>query len=257
MDKLFNAGDVFKVKSRSTFDNNQSYGIAVPIATADGCYMLDTYMLDNKCLIKKVQWSKTVERINSLATDPERGKYAIQYAACNYYNSNYVKLDKRSMEQFYLWFNVNDYVQIDDSEACMYDESDVVERVKLFHEHCYMTNGCTAVKKSASKREILECYAKCKDVYENCRYVLQASSSLNADILEMRSWIAGLAGEYKRMDAESIPENDEKILVNCAKLVRECEILYCLAKDRERKIKKLKEESATWSFNCLSNVDTW
>lgn len=207
-------GDVFRV-SRSLWDNNQAYNIAVPFLLEDGSWgMQDTYQIpyyggtDGQS-----KYDAAADYINTVATDKEIGERRYQLLGENYYHSNKCKLEGKE-NYFELVFNVNEYEYVSDTDSFRYPNDDIVRYVKLYHEHGYSWHYGDvgiSVKRKGSKilpyldfmvatSEMVDIAARPYGSHSHRSEVIEAAKNiLDSKYLRTKECIDEIRSGYKRI----------------------------------------------------------
>ena len=139
-------GGLYEVR-HSTWNNDQSYGLAIPVRDKNGCAcMVDT----SEVHPTYGPTEKAIDRVLA-ASDPDVGRFLIS-GTFDYYHHNVQRVDEDDLGRDYeLLCDLHDYRPLEMGESVEdYATTDYVSDVKLYHEHGY-PYGISLIRKGATK----------------------------------------------------------------------------------------------------------
>ena len=155
--------------------NDQRYNLWVPIHVPavhndridrnEAWYMIDTYQIrsiyDTNSVYNKI--------VDTFSNEFKQDGSSALYETGSYYYRSAVELSDYTFDLFEEWIDLHDYHPIRERDSMDYDRDDIVENVRLFHEHAYPT-GIILCKNSAKKDYWNSIEAACKEVLDSCKF---------------------------------------------------------------------------------------
>lgn len=210
---LYKAKDVRKVWNNYTssgFDgNDQRYDLWIPIrftgsdTVNPGIYMVDTYQLD------KI-YGDYDAIVNKLVSYGENGNDPY-YKSQNYYYCSRIRLTEEILDEFELIADLREWHQTNENDVTEYLQSDVLEYVRLHHEHHY-PNGICLVRNDAKVNTWNKIESLCDKIYNDIRIPYIGFEGRTAKG-ELETWLETLeeGEEYNKERVDAILELYGKI----------------------------------------------
>lgn len=159
-------GDVYAYRC----DNDQGYGIMVPVKTSDGWDFIDTYHLSTPPMKPGETLDEaSVREITELGSGEYDGY--VGRVVSNFYNKNAILHCKTVPSRLTLMFNVSDYDIISRREARDFGDEDVEIFVPMYREQHFdwgsgRTLGLCFVRKGAERSIAREFDFLCVDAWQ-------------------------------------------------------------------------------------------
>ena len=126
---------------------DQRYEYWIPAVANGNIYMVNTYQIEN---VPHGVTQESFEKIADIFAGAGDGGSSIVHSSSGYYYQSRTKLSEENVGLFEFVADLRDYKVISEREANDYLEEDILENVRLYHEHAY-PYGITLVKKNAVK----------------------------------------------------------------------------------------------------------
>ena len=139
-------GGLYRVR-HGRWDNDQSYGLAVPVRDKEGhAHMVDTHLIHSH----GIGTADAIEYVLG-ADDPKRGE-GILYGAYDYYHRNFERVDEADLGSDYeLLGDLHGFRPLERTESAdEYLPTDVLNYVELYQDHGY-PHGVSLVRRDAQK----------------------------------------------------------------------------------------------------------
>lgn len=141
------------------WDNDQSYGLAVPIVDDKGnLYMQDTYQIQSPFVEQgETKFDACVRRMVEFGDGEHYG--ALNHTRYNFYHKNQAIItSKDGLNRYELIADLRNYHASRGDEWKDYEPEDIIHGVKLYFEHGYSwdygTVGITVIRKDAVKSSV-------------------------------------------------------------------------------------------------------
>lgn len=174
-------GDVYAYRC----DNDQGYGIMVPVKTSRGWDFIDTYQLDSPFRKDGETGDEaSVRQIIELGLGEYDGY--VSRLASNFYHKNAIFHCEEVPSRLTLLFNVSDYDIISRREARDFDDDDVEIFIPMYREQHFdwgsgRTLGLCFVRKGAVRSLAREFNSLCADAWQQ---MTMPSVGMAAEFLE-------------------------------------------------------------------------
>lgn len=216
-DKGIRPGDVYAYRC----DNDQGYGIMVPVKTSRGWDFIDTYHLGSPTMKPGETLDEaSVREITELGSGEYDGY--VSRVVSSFYHANAIFHCEEVPFRLSLLFNVSDYDVISRREARDFDDDDVVLFVPMYREQHFdwgsgRTLGLCFVRKGAVRSLEREFNSMCVDAWQQ---LTMPSVGMAAEFLEKAqdklgeleaSGLASHGGEARVLEIKS-----------CIRAIEEC-----------------------------------
>ena len=210
-------GDVYTYNC----DNDQGYGIMVPVKTSSGWDLIDTYHLDFPTRTHgETDSAASVRRIAELGNGEHDGY--VREKACNFYHRNARYGAREVPSELQLLLNLGDYDVATRRKCRDYDDDDVVIDVPLYREQHFdwdsgVTRGLCFVRKGAARSLAKEFNSMCVDAWQQ---LTMPSVGMAAQFVEKAH------AKLREIEAAGIDAGNGKTrlleIVMCINAIREC-----------------------------------
>lgn len=216
-DKGIRPGDVYAYRC----DNNQGYGIMVPVKTSRGWDFIDTYHLGSPAMKPGETLDEaSVREIIELGTGEYDGY--VGRVVSNFYHENAIFHCEEVPSRLTLLFNVSDYDVISCREARDFDDDDVAIFIPMYREQHFdwgsgRTLGLCFVRKGAVRSLAREFNSICVDAWQQ---LTMPSVGMATEFLEKAQ------DKLRELEASGLASQGDKARVleikMCIKAIEEC-----------------------------------
>ena len=216
-DDSIRPGDIYAYRR----ENDQGYGIMVPVKTSDGWDFIDTYHLSTpSCKPGETLDEASVREITELGSGEYDGY--VGRVVSNFYHKNAIFNCKTVPSRLTLMFNVNDYDIISRREARDFDDDDVAIFVPMYREQHFdwdsgRTLGLCFVRKGAARSLAREFYFLCVDAWQE---LTMPGVGMAEEFLEKAQ------DKLRELEASGLAAQSDKARVleikMCIKAIEEC-----------------------------------
>lgn len=216
-DSSIRPGDVYAHRC----DNEQSYGIMVPVKTSRGWDFIDTYHLNSPSMkLGETLDEASVRRIIELGTGEHDG-YVSRLVSDFYYKNAFFNCEEVP-SRLTMLFNVSDYDIISRREASDFDDDDVVISVPMYQEQHFdwgsgRTLGLCFVRKGAVRSLAREFNSLCSDAWQQ---MTMPSVGMAAEFLEKAQ------DKLREAEASGLASHGDEARVveikECIRAIEEC-----------------------------------
>lgn len=216
-DKGIRPGDVYAYRC----DNDQSYGIMVPVKTSRGWDFIDTYHLGSPTMKPGETLDEaSVREITELGSGEYDGY--VSRVVSNFYHENAIFHCEEVPSRLTLLFNVSDYDIISRREVRDFDDDDVALCIPMYREQHFdwgsgRTLGLCFVRKGAVRSLAREFNSMCVDAWQQ---LTMPSVGMATEFLEKAQ------DKLRELEASGLAGQGDKSRVieikMCIKAIEEC-----------------------------------
>lgn len=216
-DNVIRPGDVYAYRC----DNDQGYGIMVPVKTSDGWDYIDTYHLHSTSMKPGETLDEaSVRNIIELGSSEHDGY--VSRVVSDFYHKNAILHCKTVPSRLTLMFNVSDYDIISRREARDFDDGDVAIFIPMYREQHFdwgsgRTLGLCFVRKGAVRSLAREFYFLCVDAWQQLTM---------PGVGMAEEFLAKAQAKLKELEASGVASQDNKAdvvkLKVCIEAIKEC-----------------------------------
>lgn len=216
-DNCIRPGDVYAYRC----DNDQGYGIMVPVKTSRGWDFIDTYHLHSTSMKPGETLDEaSVRNIIELGSGEYDGY--VSRVVSDFYHKNAIFHCKTVPSRLTLMFNVSDYDVVSRREARDFDDDDVAIFIPMYREQHFdcgsgRTLGLCFVRKGAARSLAREFYFLCVDAWQE---LTMPRVGIAAEFLEKAH------AKLKELEASGIATQGDKARVleikMCIKAIEKC-----------------------------------
>lgn len=202
-------------------ENDQGYGIMVPVKTSDGWDFIDTYHLHSPSMKPGETLDEaSVRNIIEIGSGEHDGY--VSRVVGEFYNKNAILHCKTVPSRLTLMFNVSDYDIISRREARDFDDYDVEIFIPMYREQHFdwysgRTLGLCFVRKGAARSLAREFYSLCSDA---CQELTMPRVGMAEKLLEKAQ------AKIKELEESGIATQGDKARVleikRCIKAIEKC-----------------------------------
>lgn len=210
-------GDVYAYRC----DNDQGYGIMVPVKTSRGWDFIDTYHLHSPSMkLGETLDEASVREIIELGTGEYDGY--VSRVVSNFYHANAIFHCEEVPSRLTLLFNVSDYDIISRREARDFDDDDVAICIPMYREQHFdwgsgRTLGLCFVRKGAVRSLAREFNSLCNDAWQQ---LTMPSVGIAAGFLEKAQ------DKLRELEASGLASRGDEARVleikACIRAIEEC-----------------------------------
>lgn len=214
---LIRPGDVYEYRC----DNDQGYGIMVPVKTSRGWDFIDTYYLNSPSMKPGETLDEaSVRRIIELGHGEHDGY--VSRVVSDFYNKNAIIHCEEVPSRLALLFNVSDYDIISRREARDFDDDDVAIFIPMYEGQHFdwgfrRTLGLCFVRKGAVRSLAREFNSLCNDAWQQ---LTMPSVGMAAEFLEKAQ------NKLREIEASGLASRGDEARVveikECIRAIEEC-----------------------------------